>query len=80
MSKIIPTLVQYEAPTGARTMMVGISYKDALHLTPQERWDAIDSHVSNENGSEVEVFARQFHSYTKEDGYIYKVWYGKKHS
>lgn len=70
----VPAHVRFEAPEGASAMLVSIPFSDALDCKLEERWDALDSHVKGERG-DVSVIARQFHSYTRKDGYIYKIWF-----
>lgn len=59
-------------------MLVAIPFKDAIDCSLEERHEALDAHVKSENeGSNVEIVARQFNSYNRNDGYVYKIWYKK---
>ena len=72
----VPAHLGFEAPEGSRSMLVSIPFSDALACNLAKRWEALEDHVKNEHGN-VKIIARQLHSYTRADGYIYRIWYSR---
>ncbi len=74
----VPAHIVAADPEGTKTILVGLPYDTALEMSLDERRQALTDHVENEAGGPVDVVQRQFHSYTRNDGYIYRLWYRKQ--